>query len=321
MPTNFEQARDIIDRRRKDNEAAAEQRKRELEAVSPDLKALNDEISSAGLRAFQAISLGKDAKTYLAKLAEENLDAQKKRKQILADMGLPEDVLDVQYTCPKCEDRGIKDGYYCDCFKALVRQLQFDNLNTIAPAETSSFDNFKLDYYRGILESDGTSAYDQMSQILTYCRSWANDFDRKSPSILLYGRTGLGKTHLSLAMANAVIAKGYNVVYGSAQNLLTQLEKEHFGRLKDDTSPEEMMLSADLLIIDDLGAEFVTQFTVAAIYNILNTRILRGLPTIISTNLMYDEIGDKYSERVYSRIIGNFTPLEFLGHDVRQLKS
>jgi DNA replication protein DnaC len=124
-----------------------------------------------------------------------------------------------------------------------------------------------------------------------------------------------------LAMANEVIDKGYTCIYGSAQNLLNLLEKEKFGRLKDNSSPEEQLLTCDLLILDDLGAEFTTQFTISAVYNILNTRILTGLPTIISTNLMYDEIGDKYSERVYSRIIGSFTPLEFLGKDVRQLKS
>ena len=321
MPTNFEKAKAIIDKRRETAEAAAEQRKRDLETVSPELKELNGEIASAGLRALKAITMGKDAQEYIDALAKQNLAAQARRKEILAEMGLPEDSLAVHYTCPKCEDRGTKDGYYCDCFKALVKQLQFDNLNTVAPAGKSTFSNFDLNYYKGVVAEDGTYAYDQMSQVLAYCRNWAADFDRQSPSILLYGRTGLGKTHLSLAMANEVIAKGYNVVYGSAQNLLTQLEKEHFGRLKDDSSPEDMMLSADLLIIDDLGAEFVTQFTVSAIYNILNTRILRGLPTIISTNLMYDEIGDKYSERVYSRIIGSFTPLEFLGRDVRQLKS
>lgn len=321
MTNHFEQAKKILASRRADAEAAAEKRRKDLETVSPELKQLNADIASAGLRAMKAIGMGEDAKNYIDGLAAENLKAQKRRSALLAEMGLPADTLDVRYVCPKCQDTGVKDGHYCDCFRAVVKQLQYDGLNGSAPAKDSTFSNFLLDYYRGVTAEDGTDVYAHMEQVLNYCKNWAADFSRQSPSVLLYGRTGLGKTHLSLAMANAVIQQGYNVVYGPAHNLLNQLNKEQFGRLKGDESPEEMLETADLLIIDDLGAEYATPFNVSAIYNVLNTRILLGLPTIISTNLMYDEIGNRYSERVYSRIIGNFTPLEFLGKDVRQLKS
>lgn len=321
MESLLERAKTIVDQRRKDAEKTAEERLRSLETISPELKQLNADIASAGLKAMKAIGMGKDAKPYLEQLAEENLMAQERRKMLLTEMGLPEDALDVQYACPKCKDTGVVDGHYCTCLRTLVKQMQYDGLNQAAPAKQSTFDNFDLDYYKGAMEPDGTDAYEQMTKVYNYCRCWALDFNRKSPSLLLYGRTGLGKTHLSLAMANEVIDKGYTCIYGSAQNLLNLLEKEKFGRLKDNSSPEEQLLTCDLLILDDLGAEFTTQFTISAVYNILNTRILTGLPTIISTNLMYDEIGDKYSERVYSRIIGSFTPLEFLGKDVRQLKS
>ncbi|MBP5459595.1 MAG: ATP-binding protein, partial [Clostridia bacterium] len=167
----------------------------------------------------------------------------------------------------------------------------------------------------------GVDVYNRMAQIYSYCEAYAEDFSLSSPSLILYGNTGLGKTHLSLAIAGKAIEKGFNVVYGSAHNLLSEIEKEHFGRLKTDDSPEDNVLNADLLILDDLGAEFGTSFTVSMVYNIINTRLLKGLPTIISTNLWYDEISDKYGNRVYSRIIGNYTPLEFAGRDVRQLKN
>ncbi len=321
MANTFEQAKEVIKARRFQAEKDAEKRRLDLETISPELKQLNADIAGAGLRAMKAIGMGEDAKTYIDQLAQENLKAQQRRKELLKEMGLQEDTLDVRYFCPKCQDTGVVNGHYCDCFRALVKQFQFDGLNSMAPAKESTFDNFDLDFYKGIVEPDGTDAYAHMTKVYTYCRSWAEDFDRQSPSILLYGRTGLGKTHLSLAIANEVISKGYNVVYGPAYNLLNKLNKEQFNRLNSNESPSDMMETCDLLIIDDLGAEFATQFTVAAIYNLINTRILAGLPTIISTNLMYDEIGEKYSERVYSRIIGSFTPLEFLGHDVRQLKS
>jgi len=160
-----------------------------------------------------------------------------------------------------------------------------------------------------------------MSQIYNYCKNWAEDFSKDSPSILMYGNTGLGKTHLSLAIANVVVEKGYNVIYSSAGNLFSKLEKEKFGKINFDESPEEQVLTVDLLILDDLGSEFSTQFTIATVYNIINTRILSGLPTIINTNLLYDEIGDKYNPRVYSRLIGDYQMLEFIGADIRQLKA
>ena len=322
MPNNLERAKSIIDRRRENAESAAAQKRADLEAVSPELKEVNMKIARAGLDAVKAIGMGENAEAYINKLAEENLSLQKRRTEILANLGLPPDALDIHYTCTKCEDTGSHDGYYCDCIKALVKQIQYENLCRCAPAKDSTFANFSVDYYKGCVDPEtGVSAYERMTQIRNYCKNWAEDFDRRSPSILMYGGTGLGKTHLSLAIANVVVEKGYNVVYSSAGNLLNKLEKEQFGRLKGDEALEEIVLGCDLLILDDLGSEFIRSFTVAEVYNIVNTRLLAGLPTIISTNLMYDEIGDKYNPRVYSRILGNYTPLEFLGCDVRQLKS
>ncbi|MBQ0135634.1 MAG: ATP-binding protein [Oscillospiraceae bacterium] len=314
MPTNLERAKLVIDSRRENAELSAEKRRLELETVSPELKEINQKISRAGLDALKAIGAGADSANLIQNLAKQNLALQAKRTEILASLGLPADALDVHYTCPICEDMGVKDGYYCECLKALVKQFQFENLCSCAPAKGSTFANFSLDYYKG-------EARERMEQIYNYCKSWAADFDRNSNSILMYGQTGLGKTHLSLAIANEVVAKGYNVIYASSGNLFNKLEKESFGRLKTDESPEEAVLTCDLLILDDLGSEFTKPYVVAELYNIINSRLLSGLPTIISTNLLYDEIGDKYNPRVYSRLIGDYQMLEFLGSDIRQLKS
>ncbi len=314
MPSNLERAKAVIDSRRENAELVAEKKRFELETVSPELKEINYRISRSGLDALKAIGAGSNGVNLIEQLAKQSLELQTKRTEILASLGLPADTLDVHYTCPVCEDTGVKDGHYCECLKALVKQFQFENLCSCAPAKDSTFANFTLDYYEG-------DARPRMEQIYNYCKNWAADFDKTSNSILMCGQTGLGKTHLSLAIANAVVAKGYNVIYSSAGNLLSKLEKEKFGRLKSDESPEDAVLSCDLLILDDLGTEFVTEFVRAAIYNIVNTRILSGLPTIINTNLLYDEIADKYDKRVYSRIIGDYTPLEFLGEDIRQIKA
>ena len=321
MANNIEKAKLIIDKRREQAESEAEARRRELESVSPELRAVNARIASAGLRAVRAIGMGKDAKLFMEELAKENLAAQAERREILGRLGVPEDSLEVHYTCPVCEDTGSKDGRYCQCLKSLVKELQHKGLCDVAPAGACTFGSFDLNYYKGVADREtGDSAYERMEAIYNYCKAYAEDFDMSSPSIIMYGNTGLGKTHLSLAIANVVNEKGYNVIYTTAHSLLGKIEKEHFGRLKTDEEPEEEALGCDLLIIDDLGAEFSTQFTISAVYNIINERILTGRPTIISTNLMYEAISDRYTSRVYSRIIGGYTPLEFIGNDVRQLK-
>lgn len=320
MPTNFERAKQVLDRRRETAEREAEQKTEELELLSPELRALNRKLSAAGLKAVQLAITGDQAA--MDRLRDENLADQERRREILESLGSSEEALEVHYTCPVCNDTGIVGNHYCDCFKRLVKSLQTENLNAVSPAGDSTFDNFNLAYYQGVTDPEtGVDAYSRMGQIVSYCEAYAEDFGLSSPSLILYGNTGLGKTHLSLAIANKAIEKGFNVLYGSAHNLLSEIEKEHFGRLKTDDSPEDNVLNADLLILDDLGAEFSTSFTVSMVYNIINTRILKGLPTIISTNLWYDEISDKYGNRVYSRIIGNYTPLEFAGRDVRQLKN
>lgn len=320
MPSNFERAKQVLDRRRETAEREAEQRTEELELLSPELRALNRKLAQAGLKAVRLAMAGDQSA--IETLKNENLADQERRKEILESLGSSEDALEVHYTCPVCNDTGVVGNRYCDCFKRLVKSLQTETLNKVSPAGDSTFENFRLSYYRGVTDPEtGVDAYARMGQIASYCEAYAEDFSLTSPSLILYGNTGLGKTHLSLAIANKAIEKGFNVVYGSAHNLLSEIEKEHFGRLKTDDSPEDNVLNADLLILDDLGAEFSTSFTTSMVYNIINTRILKGLPTIISTNLWYEEIGDKYGNRVYSRIIGSYTPLEFAGKDVRQLKN
>lgn len=314
MSSNIERAKRIIDARRESAEREAEQKRIELEAVSPELFEVNAKIARSGLDALKVLSMGQGGKEFIDNLARQNLELQAKRGEILRGLGLSEDALAPHYTCHVCEDKGVVDGHYCDCLKALVKQLQFDNLCGCAPAKDSTFENFDLGYYDG-------EALTRMTQIYNYCKSWASDFGKGSNSILMCGQTGLGKTHLSLAIANVVVSMGYNVIYSSAGNLLSKLEKEKFGRYSGEESPEEMALTCDLLILDDLGTEYTREFERAAIYNIVNTRLLSGLPTIINTNLLYDEIAEKYDKRVYSRLIGSYQPLEFLGEDVRQKKN
>ena len=313
----LEKARQVLEERRNDAEEKAKQRRLEVLKKCPEIGNLESEIASAGLGIIKSLGMkSEDAKKYINTLAEKNIAAQKKRTDLLRLNGFSEDYLEIPYTCMKCSDTGFYKGKFCSCHLKILEQLTSEELSKTSRLKLSTFDSFSLDYYRS--ETDRLN----MKDILEYCRDYASDFSLESPSLYFYGDTGLGKTHLSLSIANEVIKSGFNVVYNSAQNLLSKIEREKFGRSGEpDGTTEEKLLNCDLLILDDLGAEFSTQFTVSAIYNIINTRINSGMPTIISTNLEYDEIEKKYTQRIASRIIGNFVTIEFCGEDIRQLKA
>ena len=283
----------------------------------PEILEAEEKMSRAGLATIKAVGMGAaDAKEYIQKLSEINLEAQAQRRMLLKSNGFPEDWLDVHYTCKKCEDKGFVSGIMCGCFKELLKSIEYEKLCSKLPVGNCRFDNFKLDYYP---DGAGTSPKKRMESVLNYCKAYAADFSRRSPSLLLYGKTGLGKTHLSLAIAGNAVEEGYGVIYSSAQNLFNKLEKDKFG--KADANTEEAILDCDLLIIDDLGAEFTTQFTVSALYNIVNSRELESKPTIISTNLMPEQLTKAYGERIASRILSNYVMLYFDGSDIRQIKT
>ena len=283
----------------------------------PEILEAEEKMSRAGLATIKAVGMGAaDAKEYIQKLSEINLEAQAQRRLLLKSNGFPEDWLDVHYTCKKCEDKGFVSGIMCGCFKELLKSIEYEKLCSKLPVGNCRFDNFKLDYYP---DGAGTSPKKRMESVLNYCKEYAADFSRRSPSLLLYGKTGLGKTHLSLAIAGNAVEEGYGVIYSSAQNLFNKLEKDKFG--KADANTEEAILDCDLLIIDDLGAEFTTQFTVSALYNIVNSRELESKPTIISTNLMPEQLTKAYGERIASRILSNYVMLYFDGSDIRQIKT
>lgn len=279
------------------------------------------QLAQTGLDVIKAVGMGEDAQQYIEGLAQVNLNIQKCIKDELVSHGYPENYLDTPWTCPKCEDTGVVGGYICDCKKEVLRQLNVADLESSSPAAVCRFDNFSLDYYSDRPDPMfGISPRERAEEIFEYCRDYADDFDAHSGSLYMNGATGLGKTHLSLAIANVVARKGYNIVYGSAQNILSGLEREKFGG-NNSGEEETRVLNCDLLIIDDLGSEFTNTFGTAEIYNIINTRINLDKPVIISTNLSEVEFEKRYSQRVLSRIIGNYTSLSFAGKDIRQIKN
>ncbi len=318
----FEKAQEILDKRRNQAEAKNTAVMMMFESTEPLYKEYRNEMIASVKEAVKAIDMSPDkAAKFIEEQKTRNLAAQENVKNLLRKHGLPEDYLEVKYSCPECEDTGVVGTRLCSCHIQLLKDLAYDEAGKKSPLKICTFDEFRLSYYSDKKASSyDVSPREKMAEILSFCKEYAEDFDRNSPSVLMEGRTGLGKTHLSLAIVGRVIEKGYSVLYNSAQNFFRELQNERFGK-SGSSAFENMMLECDLLVIDDLGAEFSTAFTVSALYNIVNTRINTGLPTIISTNLSLTEIENQYSNRISSRFIGEYSHLIFEGKDIRQMKN
>lgn len=319
----YQAAVQSLERRRRKAESEAASRRQELYHRFPRARAIEQELASTAVHAARAVLNGSNAAAQLTILKENNLKLQRELLALLEQAGLPQDYLETSYACPHCHDTGYIDGRMCTCMKQLLRKEAFERLNRLSPLGLSTFQSFSLNYYSDASPREGyPSPRSRLERIFHYCQQYAADFTLSSPNLLMQGPTGLGKTHLSLAIARVVIDKGYGVIYGSAQNMVSKLEKERFGYSRSfEENSEQLLIDCDLLILDDLGTEFSTTFSTSAIYNIINSRMLSAKPTIISTNLSIREMEKVYSERFASRIMGSYQRLEFFGNDVRQIKA
>lgn len=325
----YEKALNEINKRKNTAEKTANRRKVELSAKYPEFRFIEEELTRTGLDIISAFSLpNEQAEKRFEDVRQKNKRLRENRASLLKELKLPEDYLDVKYVCSKCNDtgfyeerddeKGVSYGtHLCSCHLELLKKLASEEMAKNTPLELSSFEDFDLDYYSKS-PKNGVVPYNVMKSVYSRCVRYAESFDRDSASLYFYGRTGLGKTHLSLAIANEVIKKGYTVIYGSLINFLNKIEREKFGR-GDDNDTESMLIDCDLLILDDMGAEFSTALTGSIVYNIINSRLCRGVPTIISSNLSLAELRDRYPESVASRIIGEYAVVSFTGDDIRQI--
>ncbi|MFV0497467.1 MAG: ATP-binding protein [Candidatus Fimivivens sp.] len=233
---------------------------------------------------------------------------------LIYKLGVPERYLGPQFTCKDCWDAGTVNGKTCKCQEAILKDLAYTQLSDRAAVQNSSFAAFAVDNYPA-------GDRDRMVRVLRSCQRYAEQFKGVGgQNLMFWGGTGLGKTHLSLAIADKVVSSGYLVLYASAPHLMGEMESEQFGQNAAATDYRRMVFDCDLLIIDDLGAEFSTRFTTTAIYDIINTRLTQRKPMIINTNLDMKSLRSRYDERIASRLQGQFEQVRFSGPDIRLKK-
>jgi len=312
--------------RRSEAENAAKRRRAELFAQQPQLAEIDRELSATGASAlkYYLAHPDLDQQTLLTRLKSRTDTLLAEKKQILNSLGLPEDYLEVHYTCPHCEDTGyLPDGQRCRCMTQRIIDAAYQSSGTNGVLEKENFNTFNLNVFPqttppGRSKSPAENVRTIANEVFAYCRNFPNCTPK---NILFYGPPGTGKTFLCNCIAKALLDRGFTVLYLSSSELMRQMADDHFSSssdAKDDTeSIRDRLREVDMLIIDDLGAEHINSLTVAHFFECLNTRLQLNLATVISTNFSLKGIADNYTDRTSSRIQGYFRMYEFYGKDLR----
>ena len=286
----------------------------------PRLKEIDRELqlTMAQLMAT-ALRHGEDPTQAIAQIRDRNLALQRERDWILEAGDFEEGFLDDAPVCAKCGGTGYEGNQMCSCLRELCRQEQKKELTSLLGSGRESFDTFRLDVYSDVYDDTlGTSPRKLMQSNFNICRRYAQNFTPQSGNLLFSGATGLGKTFLSACIARQVADRGFSVVYETAIRMFADFEAEKFGG-EEQRGLTHKYLACDLLIIDDIGTEMTTHFTISAMYNIINTRLMDGKATVISTNLVPEAIEGRYSPQIASRILGTYRLIKFAGSDIRRL--
>ncbi len=315
-------ARDELDRIRRNNLEEQERRTAEAYARKPELRAIDAALRAqmTGL-ARLALSGGADAAEQIEKLKEENLALQRRRGELLRQLGHGEDWLDDIVSCEKCRDSGVYRGGVCGCLKRLYNAELTRSVGVLLKNGGESFEKFDLSLYDDRpLPGAGVAPRETMKKVLSVARDFAERFPDGAGNLLFQGGTGLGKTFLSACVARAVAEKGFSVCYDTAAAVIGSFEAQKFSRDEAADARVKRMLSCDLMILDDLGTEMPTPMADSALYTLINTRLVEGRSTIISTNLSFEEMEKRYSGQICSRIRGEYRLLPFVGRDIRLLR-
>ena len=312
-------ARAELASRKADHESRTTARLFEAYAKVPRIKEIDGLLRKSMAAAAQAAFVkGEDAKVAMEAVKQANLALQAEKKALI-ETHFGEGFLDETPICPKCGGSGYIGTFMCSCLRDLCRQEQEKEVALLAdPGQ--HFGAFRLDFYSDRPDpKTGISPRAIMSRGFDICREYAQNFSLASGNLLFNGGTGLGKTFLSACIAREVAANGYSVAYETASHLFAKLEKHRFHPDEDTAQAVKKLSDCDLLIVDDLGTELPGNFVTAALYSLLNDRLLAGKPMVISTNLTIDEVGQRYSPQIKSRLQGNFRLLPFVGQDIRVL--
>lgn len=311
----------IVQTRRQTARVKAEDEQKRVLAAVPQLAQAMERFRLAGIHAAMVGARGADTGAAREELRQRKAECD----EILRQSGRSPDCLEPKYTCQLCQDTGILNGKTCTCVQHLMRRLRREEIEQSSSLSISKFAALRLDYYPDVKDPiTGRNIRQHMKELLEDLREYAVSFDLDSMNLLLIGNAGLGKTHAALAVAGVVLDRGFDVIYFSSAEFFSRLESAHFtsGGNGEEAALMSAACDADLLILDDLGTEMLSAYTLSAFYTLLNTRMSARRPTIFTSNITDGTVFEKrYTEKIASRLAGSCEQFVFLGEDIRQIKA
>ncbi len=281
-------------------------RREEIYEKLPEYRALDQETASFSIGELKRrLSSGKKGDSSVG----DRLQLLKERKRaLLTASGYPADYLDPIYTCPLCRDTGFIDASPCSCFKEKEQEVLIGQSRLKTLLETENFSRLSYAWHQG-------KALEWFKNAVERAKAFVREFPQ-CRNLLFFGTVGTGKSFLSCCIAAELIHQGHSVFYYQAAEYFDALAERIF-RNGEGSSAADRLSACELLILDDLGSELTNQFTLTALFELLNRRFLRQEPLIISTNLNLQDLRDRYSDRIFSRIVSGFEVIELTGEDIR----
>ncbi len=321
----YKQLIKIYDKKRLESSKEQAKRQEQIYKSIPLIAKIDMQMSTIGIRlAKTAFDTSADTADLVSQFQDENQNLIRQKEETLIANGYPADYLDLHFDCNKCKDTGYIGTSQCVCLSQALINLAYEQSNLKHVLEFENFDTFDFGYYsKEVDKRFGRSPHQNMQNLYRFCVHFVHKFDSTFQNLLFHGNTGLGKTFLCNCIAKDLLDKGKTVLYLPAVQLFQLFETARFHREDMEEFSKEMLntlLTVELLIIDDLGTEFVTSFTGPELFNTINTRVLNQKATIISTNLSLEELKEQYSDRIVSRILGSYESLPVFGQDIRVLK-
>lgn len=322
----YKKAMKELENRRVKTRIRREQNLKTVFAVCPEIIYLNEKLKKTSIKLIKSTfnNHKENNMEVFLKIQNENIAIQQKIKTLLKYNKYPEDFLKSKPYCKNCNDYGVKNNDYCECFKLLMKKIAINELRRNSTFKLTNFENFNLNFYskerKTSMFDNGKelNEYDCMYSVVNRCKNFSKNFPKVPYGLIMQGNTGLGKTHLSMAIASVLISRGFSVIYATASELTKKFSDYYFNREKvEEFNIINTIIDCDLLIIDDLGSEPESKFNLTAIFEIVNSRTNLKKPMILSTNLNSEELPKRYDERIFSRISANLKVLEFFGKDNR----
>lgn len=299
-----------------------EERKNTIYSKIPRLREIESEINSYAMHSINSILLcEKDEHYSYVKDLEKKIDLlNTEKEQLLKKHNVSPMDLEPKFQCEKCKDTGIINGERCYCYEQEILNYSYNNSN-LQNFANQTFDNFNINLFSNEkLDNCNVSPKENMKLLINISKEFIKNFESPEQKNLFFcGNTGLGKTYLSSCIANELLALGKTVLYQTAPTLLDIIVDYKLNKTQNNNNFYSQVFDTNLLIIDDLGVEFLNNLNSVELFNIINNRLIsqKNLKTIISTNLDLNQFRNRYDDRIVSRILGNYTICKFIGNDVR----